>query len=185
MVSNEIYNLANYSGCYFRDHQSSGHLCISNDTAYGVYATYKILQSLLFVWWFYRQIHHATHWKACWSRLYAWNIEDLLSKVLWSIQWSITTLQYSPFTVFVWPNPLLMCVAYTGFDLTGYDWLYSWLHNGCLATSGEIYSSGHLCTQLGFPEIPVTFIPDFVIIVDFRMTDCYFLPYNYPNIAPI
>ena len=30
-------------------------------------------------------------------------------------------LQYSPFTSPVWPRPLLMCVTYTGFDLTGYD----------------------------------------------------------------
>ena len=38
--------------------------------------------------------------------------EDLLSKVLWSIQWSVTTLQYFPFAVCVWPSPLLKCTCY-------------------------------------------------------------------------
>ena len=60
--------------------------------------------------------------------------EDLLSKVSWSIQWSGTILQYYP-SVFVWPSPLLMCATYTGFD-----WLYSWFNDGCMATAGEVYS---------------------------------------------
>ena len=82
-------------------------------------ATYKIYQRLLFLWLFYRH-REATHWKACWSVLYAWKIEHILSKVLWSIkQWSGTTLQYSPFAVIVWPSPLLVCVTYPGFDPTG------------------------------------------------------------------
>ena len=51
--------------------------------------------------------------------------EDLRSNVLWSIQRSIYNIrqsQYSPFTVLVWPSPLLVCGAYTRFDLIGYDW---------------------------------------------------------------
>ena len=44
----------------------------------------------------------------------------MLSKVLWSMQWSITTyytIQYFPFAVFVWPCPLLLCVfTHLGFS---------------------------------------------------------------------
>ena len=36
-------------------------------------------------------------------------------------------LQYSPFTVFVWPSPLLICVTYTGLDLWHRIWLVTLL----------------------------------------------------------
>ena len=51
------------------------------------------------------------------------------------------TLQYSPFAVFVWPSPLLMCVTYPVLHPTEHDWLYSWFHGGCVDTAGEVYSS--------------------------------------------
>ena len=76
-------------------------------------------------------------------------IEYLLPKVLWSIQWSITALQYSPVTVFVWPSPLLMYVTYYGFDLNGYDWF----HVGCVVTTGEVYSSLAPIHTLGFSRL--------------------------------
>ena len=57
------------------------------------------------------------------------------------------------FTICMWPSPLLMCVTYIGFDLTGYDWLYSWFHGGCLATTGEVYSSYALIQKIWFSEL--------------------------------
>ena len=59
----------------------------------------------------------------------------------------------TPFTVFVWTSLLLMCVAYPGFNPTGYDWLYSWFHGGCMATSGEAYSSRAPVQTLGLSYI--------------------------------
>ena len=47
---------------------------------------------------------------------------------------------------------LCVCVTYTGFDLTGYDWLYSWFHDGCVTTAGEVYSSRVPIHTIGFPE---------------------------------
>ena len=59
--------------------------------------------------------------------------------------------------IFVWSSPLLMCITYmyTGFDLTGHDWLYSWFHGGYVATAGEVYSSCALFHTLGFSRLSV------------------------------
>ena len=69
---------------------------------------------------------------------------------------------------FVWPSMLLMCVAYTGFDLTGYGWLYSWLHCGCVATSVEVYSTWAHMPEVGFSRVSVMskFCPGFVMLMD-------------------
>ena len=63
-------------------------------------------------------------------------------------------------------------VTYTGFDPTGYYWLYSWFHCGCVATSGEVYCSREPIHTLAwvfpivFVVLSVTFIPGFVMIMD-------------------
>ena len=46
-----------------------------------------------------------------------------------------------------------MCVAYTGFDPTGYDLLYSRFHGGCVATAGEVHSSRAPILALGFSQV--------------------------------
>ena len=57
--------------------------------------------------------------------------------------------------MFVWPSPLFLCVTYTGFDLTEYDWLYVWFHGGCVATSGEVYSFRAPIHTHGFSRVSV------------------------------
>ena len=61
------------------------------------------------------------------------------------IYYNITLHLYSPFTVSVWPCPLLMCVKYTGFDLIRYDWLYY-----LIARQVKFTLPRHLFTHLGF-----------------------------------
>ena len=60
------------------------------------------------------------------------------------------------------PSPLLMCVAYTVFDLTGYDWLqmYSRFHGGGVATVCEVYSFRAPIHVV----LIVTFIPRFACL---------------------
>ena len=60
--------------------------------------------------------------------------------------WYNTT---SPFAVFVWPSPMLVCVTYTG-----YDWLYAWFHGGACPLQVTFTLPGHLFIHLGFPERP-------------------------------
>ena len=53
---------------------------------------------------------------------------------------------------------------WTGFDLIGYDWLYSWIHGGYVATTGEVYFSCYTFSRTRvFPHVLVilgaTFIP--------------------------
>ena len=40
----------------------------------------------------------------------------------------------------MWPTALLVCVTHIGCYITGYDWLYSWLFGGYVATVVEVYS---------------------------------------------
>ena len=65
---------------------------------------------------------------------------------------------------------LHVCVTYTGFDLIGYDWLYSWFHGGCVVTAVEVYSSpGAYYRNCFFPlEFPRW--PDGDTINDFIFT---------------
>ena len=103
--------------------------------------------------------------------------------------WSITILQYSPFTVFVWLSPLLICVTYTGFDLIGYYWLCSWYHDGCVPTVDEVYSSRTHIHTLEFSLVSVLYwvLHLFLVLLclwtnDFRLTDDgAFLPCSFLN----
>ena len=109
------------------------------------FVTHKMQQSLLFVWWFYRQRlptlvdqgYTLTKLKI-WFRTFYGIYNDLLQHY--------NTL---PFAVFVWPSPLLMCVTST---YTGFDWIYSWFHGMCVATADAVYSCRHLLAHWGFPE---------------------------------
>ena len=102
---------------------------------------------------------------------YAWEIEDLLSKVCWSIQ-SITTplSRYSCDLVLCW------CV-YTGFDFNGYDWLYSLLRRVRGHSRWNLLPPGtysHTCVS---PSVLVvsnaTLIPGLLCLWtnDYRLTD--------------
>ena len=106
----------------------------------------------------------------------------MLSKLLWTVhvQWSGTTLQYSPFAVDVCYIPV--------FDPTWYDWLYYWFHGGCVVTSGEVYSSRAPIHTGVFPSIRVVMIVKKIsrlchefglMIIDSRMTDGYFRPCTF------
>ena len=100
-----------------------------------------------------------------------------------SIQWSITTLQYFTFTVFVWSIPLLICVTYTGFDITEYDWL---LHVYILLIPGWVRGHRRLSLLFPgtyshiwvFPTVRVSWLwhlfPALLCLWtnDFRLTDC-------------
>ena len=80
-----------------------------------------------------------------------WQVEDLLSTVLWTIQWSITTLQYSPFTVFVWPSPLL---NWSRPHMTGYTLDYTGVR--CHSMSRLLFPgtySWYICIHFGFPAL--------------------------------
>ena len=67
---------------------------------------------------------------------WSWKIEDLPLKMLWSIQLSVTTLQYFAFVVSVWPSPHRI-------------WLV--IHRGgCVAKPSEVYSSWAPMHILGF-----------------------------------
>ena len=71
------------------------------------------------------------------------------------VLWYIIHLQYSPFTVFVRPSSLLMCVAYTEFDLAGYDCMVIYTLDstvGALPRQVKFTLPGHLFTHLGFPK---------------------------------
>ena len=70
-------------------------------------------------------------------------------------------------SVSVWPSMLLMCVAHTGFDLTGYGWLYSGLHGGCVATSVEVYSTWAHMPKVGFARVSVCLIYGRQTIISF------------------
>ena len=100
------------------------------------------------------------------------NWRSILSKVFWWIQWSDTTLQYSPFAVLC---DLVLCwrVLYTP-DLTppgmtGYaldSTTGAWPHQESLLSLG---TCSHTYV---FPSVrvvlSVTFIPGFVVIMDKR-----------------
>ena len=51
---------------------------------------------------------HVTMYLHVWTT-YAWEIEDLLSKMLWSVQWSTTTLEF-PLSLFLCNLVLFWCV---------------------------------------------------------------------------
>ena len=82
-----------------------------------------------------------------WFNLHDWNIEDLLSDT--------------------WTSALFTCVPDTWFDNTVYYWSYSKLHGWCVATSGEVYSSRRLFTNLGFPRVSVLFLHGVTLIHSF------------------
>ena len=73
-------------------------------------------------------------------------IEDLLSKMLWSIQWSGTALQYSPFTVLVLHTPDLTSLGMNGYTLDSTAGVWSQLVKFTLP--------GQLFTHLEFHECP-------------------------------
>ena len=138
------------------------------------YTSQLIRQSLLFIWWFYRQ-REATHYKACWSRLYAWKIEDLLSNVLWSIHYDLVQNYNTPLSqcdlVICW------CVLHTpdliSSDMTGYtldSTASSWPHQV------RFTLPGHLFIHLSFPcclecNIYPRVCYDYGLMVFLKLTD--------------
>ena len=80
-----------------------------------------------------------------------------------------STLQYSPFAVFVWPSPLLMCVTYPVFYPTGYDCcLYSLIPQRARVHSrwSLLYPGTYSHTWVFCVVLSVTFIPGFVMVMD-------------------
>ena len=61
----------------------------------------------------------------------------------------------TPLSQFLSDLVLCLCVSYIGIDLTGYDWLYSWSHGGCVSKADEVYLSCATIHTLGFSEVPV------------------------------
>ena len=79
-----------------------------------------------------------------------------------------------------------MGVTYTGCtcNLSGYDWLYSWFHGGCMSTAGEVYSSRRHIHTLGLLSWVWHFPPVFSMCTnyDFRLTDERYLPFMLTGI---
>ena len=97
------------------------------------------------------------------------NVEYLLSKVLWSIQWFyiITILPFRSF----------MCVTYTG-----YDWLYPWFHGGCVVTAGDVNSPRTPIHRLWFSRVSMLSWVWYLFPAllckwtnDFKLTDSWWL----------
>ena len=103
-----------------------------------------------------------THRKACWSRLYVWKIEDLLSKVLWSYN---NLLQHSIllFSFGVTWSSIGVCYIHR-------IWLVILLipwrvrgHSRCSLLFPGAYSHTWVFSSVR-AVLSVTFIPDFVMI---------------------
>ena len=116
------------------------------------------------------------------------NWRSILFKVLWSIQWPISTLQYTPLPsvcVTYVHRPVFMCVIYTGFDLIRHD---------STCTTGEVYPSWAHINTLGFSQCPCLFLVwnlfysglcyvYGLMILEQRMTDGYLLHYTYSSLG--
>ena len=69
----------------------------------------------------------------------------------WCIQWSVTTLQYSPFIVLCALGSVLYTPDLTSPCKTGYNLYYT---AGAWQYQVQFTLPGHLFTHLGFPECP-------------------------------